>query len=595
MRACVWHYTLGAMENSPTRSAIDVGSVIADTYTIEGVIGRGGMGAVFLASHKRLPGKKVAIKMLHADMGDAETLKRFEHEAQIASRLGHPNIVAVHDFNTLPDGTPYIVLEYLEGETLGQRLRSGPIPLEQALSIVRQIGSALAAAHREGIVHRDLKPANIFLVPTEVDGRIIEIAKVLDFGISKIRGSQTVKTQESSLLGTPQYMAPEQATGQHSTVDERTDVFALGAIVYEMLCGHPAFTGASIPEVVFKVVYEQPPPLAQEAPSLPPSIALTVQQAMAKQASERFANVNAFVEALTGQSVSLVRAAVPPPDVGFAAGSHLRGKEAFAETMGSGDHGAAITGAVAQTAAPVASVRGSAPTMQSQNGAPAPAIAAPRKRSIVPKLLAAVVIAGGAAAAVFFATRGSDHRDTKTARGERFDRLDKEDRKAEIPVEVERHEPKPPASRDAGVVAIADADVVAVAKPDAGVVAAKPVVTVDKKSVSKPDIGAAKKPADEDEQDNDKDELGQLLERSEKALKQHDYRNAEQWANSVLNRSTLPRQQLRAHLQLGLIACAKADQGGAQVQLRAIGNHIVMRRKVLNACHEADLLKGLDH
>jgi len=590
MRACVWHYTLGAMENSPTRSAIDVGSVIADTYTIEGVIGRGGMGAVFVASHKRLPGKKVAIKMLHADMGDAETLKRFEHEAQIASRLGHPNIVAVHDFNSLPDGTPYIVLEYLEGETLGQRLRHGPIPLEQALSIVRQIGSALAAAHREGIVHRDLKPANIFLVPTEVDGKIIEIAKVLDFGISKIRGSQTVKTQESSLLGTPQYMAPEQATGQHSAVDERTDVFALGAIVYEMLCGHPAFTGASIPEVVFKVVYEQPPPLAQEAPMLPPSIAVTVQQAMAKQASERFANVNAFVEALTGQSVSLVRAAAPPPEVGFAAGSHMRSKEAFAQTMGSGDHAEAIGGAgsapagsaaisgIERTAAPVGAVRGSAPTMQSQSGAP------PKKSNAL-KVIAALLVVGGAAAAVFFATRSSEQRDGKTAKVERFDKLDKEDHKVEIPVEVEKHEVKPPAPPDAGVVAAAklDAGVVAAAKPDAGVVAA-----------AKPDAGVAKPPVDGDEQVRENDELGQLLERGEKAIQQHDFRNAEQWANSVLNRSTVPRQQLRAHVQLGLIACGRADQGGAQAQLRALGNHEAMRRRVISACHEADLLKGLD-
>src|SRR5690606_32082309 len=150
-----------AMQHSPARSSIDVGSVIADTYWIEALIGRGGMGAVFLASHARLPGKKVAIKLLHAEMHDPEVLARFRREAEIASRLGHPNIVAVHDFNVTPDGTPYLVLEYLHGETLAQRLAPGPLPLEQVLSIVRQVGSALAAAHREGIVHRDLKPQNI--------------------------------------------------------------------------------------------------------------------------------------------------------------------------------------------------------------------------------------------------------------------------------------------------------------------------------------------------------------------------------------------------------------------------------------------------
>ena len=244
---------------------MDVGSVIADTYTIEALLGRGGMGAVFLASHKRLPGKKVAIKMLHAEISDEETLARFKREAQIASLLGHPNIVHVEDFDVMPDGTPYLVLEYLQGETLAQRLRGGPLPTELIFSIVRQIGSALAAAHRAGVVHRDLKPQNIFLVPTELDGREFEQVKVLDFGISKMRGSQTVKTQETALLGTPQYMAPEQATGKHDSVDERTDIFALGAIVYEMVTGHPAFVGASIPEVVFKVVYEQPAPLTAPA------------------------------------------------------------------------------------------------------------------------------------------------------------------------------------------------------------------------------------------------------------------------------------------------------------------------------------------
>ncbi len=339
------------MQNSPARSGLDVGSVIADTYTIEALIGRGGMGAVFLASHNRLPGKKVAIKVLHAEMTGEEVLARFKREAEIASRLGHPNIVAVHDFNLMDDGTPYLVLEYLHGESLAQRLRQGPLAIEPALSIVRQVGSALAAAHREGIVHRDLKPQNIFLVPTEVDGRIVEIAKVLDFGISKIRGSQTVKTQDSALLGTPQYMAPEQATGQHKHVDERTDVFAFGAIVYEMLSGQPAFSGETIPEVVFKVVYEPPTPLAQLASSVPESITAAVHRAMAKQAAERFPNVGDFVEAVTGQPLAPLRTggvSIPPPDLGFAAGSRMpntnkdTGKDAFAQTMGSGDHAPAM-------------------------------------------------------------------------------------------------------------------------------------------------------------------------------------------------------------------------------------------------------------
>jgi len=330
------------MANSPARAAVDVGSVIADTYKIEALLGRGGMGAVFLASHKRLAGKHVAIKILHTEIEDTEIVARFKREAEIAARLNHPNIVGVIDYNVAPDGTPYLVLDYLEGETLAQCIARGPVPLDQVLSILRQVGSALAAAHRAGIVHRDLKPQNIFLVPTEVDGRVVEIAKVLDFGISKIRGSQTVKTQDSALLGTPQYMAPEQAMGQHANVDERTDVFALGAIVHEMLSGQPAFSGASIPEVVFKVVYEQPVPLAELAPSVSPAIAAAVARAMAKPSDERFASVTAFVEAITGQPLTLTRGQAPAP-AGAAdspsAARRVATGEAFAQTMGSGDHG----------------------------------------------------------------------------------------------------------------------------------------------------------------------------------------------------------------------------------------------------------------
>nr|HEX4317001.1 serine/threonine-protein kinase [Kofleriaceae bacterium] len=298
------------------RSSIDVGSILADTYTIEAVIGRGGMGSVFRASHARLPGKAVAIKVLHADATDAESLARFRHEAEIASRLGHPNIVQVHDFNVLADGTPYLVLEYLVGETLAARLARGPLAVDAALTIVRQVGSALQAAHREGVVHRDLKPGNIFLVPTEIDGHDGEVAKLLDFGISKIRGSTTVKTQESSLLGTPQYMAPEQASGNHAQVDERADIFAFGTIVYEMLAGRPAFAGGSLAEIVFRVVYESPQPLREVAPGVSDGLVAAIEQAMAKPIDQRFTTVSGFVAALTGLPLSNSRAplSVPPSD-----------------------------------------------------------------------------------------------------------------------------------------------------------------------------------------------------------------------------------------------------------------------------------------
>jgi serine/threonine-protein kinase len=360
------------MASSPAREPVDVGSVIADTYTIEALLGRGGMGAVFLASHKRLAGKRVAIKILHTEIEGTEVVARFKREAEIAAKLNHPNIVGVIDYNVSPAGMPYLVLDYLEGETLAARIARGPLSVDQVLSIVRQVGSALAAAHRAGIVHRDLKPQNIFLVPTEVDGRHLEIAKVLDFGISKIRGSQTVKTQDSVLLGTPQYMAPEQAIGQHANIDERTDVFALGAIVYEMLSGQAAFSGESLPAVVFKVVYEQPPPLAQEVPSVPPAIAAAVTRAMAKPPEERFATISGFVEAMTGQPLATRDLDSPAlPIEGSPSGSRrAAAREAFAQTMDSGELRDDRVNSLLATAAPGAAGRQSASTAPGATNAP---------------------------------------------------------------------------------------------------------------------------------------------------------------------------------------------------------------------------------
>ena len=347
------------MQNSSgvgARSVVDVGTVIDETYIIEAMIGRGGMGAVYLASHKRLQGKKVAIKTLHAELGGQEILARFKREADIASQLDHPNIVKVENYNVLPDGTPYIVYEYLQGESLAARIAEvGALSIDFTFSVLRQIGSALGAAHRAGVVHRDLKPQNIFLSPSEVDGRATELAKVLDFGISKIiGGTQSVKTQEQTLLGTPQYMAPEQATGQHSTVDERTDIFALGAILYEMVSGRPAFSGVTIPEVVFKVVYEEPPPLSEVAPNVADVIAMVIKKAMAKAPSDRYATVAELVEAMTGSPLSLARkprntsaapigASTPSQNLKNSSG------DAFAKTMGSGDHGASPVSASAAT------------------------------------------------------------------------------------------------------------------------------------------------------------------------------------------------------------------------------------------------------
>ena len=218
----------------------------------------------------------------------------------------------------LPSGTPYLVLEYLEGEDLAQRLARGTLPLPAALAIARQIGSALHAAHQADVVHRDLKPDNIFLVPTEIGGELVDQVKVLDFGISKIRGSQTVQTQDSVLLGTPQYMAPEQALGKNSEIDARTDVFALGAIVYEMLAGragvHGRHAGRGGVQGGLRRSSRRWPMrrrTRRRTSSRPSS------GRWRRIRTQRFADVAAFIDALTGrplQTLDRARAKNPAPE-----------------------------------------------------------------------------------------------------------------------------------------------------------------------------------------------------------------------------------------------------------------------------------------
>jgi serine/threonine protein kinase len=290
---------------SPSATAeIRIGTVLRDTYELTSLLGKGGMGSVFLARHLRLPGKQVAVKvLLHSDDLSEEQFARFRREAEIASQLGHPNIVEVLDFHSLEDGTPYMVMEHLRGESLAHRLRKGRMSMREAFSVARQMGSALQAAHRAGVVHRDLKPANVFLVPTDSEGMVTERVKLLDFGISKLMGSQTLQTQEDVLMGTPRYMAPEQAMGRNRDVDSRSDIFAFGCIVYEMLCGDSPFAGGTIAEVVYRVVHEQPESLASRMPDLPGRAVSAVDRALAKAPKDRYPDVATFIAELTGTAL----------------------------------------------------------------------------------------------------------------------------------------------------------------------------------------------------------------------------------------------------------------------------------------------------
>ena len=284
-------------------SLLAPGIVIAETYEIERQLGRGGMGEVWLAKHRRLAGKQVAVKVLHVDRElPQEALARFKREAEIAARLEHPNIVQVLDFNTLPTGQPYLVMEYLKGSSLAARARGKTLDLEQVAVIMRQVGAALQAAHRNGVVHRDLKPENIFVLPTAVGEQV----KVLDFGISKLSDSNTVKTTDSVLIGTPLYMSPEQALGQNSDVGPQSDLFSLGSICYELFTGTAPFNADNIAKVVFRIAYEKHVPLANARPDLPAHALAAVEHLLEKDRTRRTPNIERFVLELTGHALAEV-------------------------------------------------------------------------------------------------------------------------------------------------------------------------------------------------------------------------------------------------------------------------------------------------
>jgi serine/threonine protein kinase len=272
------------------------GVVIAETYEIDRQLGRGGMGEVWLARHTRLAGKWVAVKVLHVGGNvTPEALARFRREAEIAARLEHPNIVQVLDFNTLPTGEPFLVMELLKGTSLAERVKGGPLPLELVQQIVRQVGSALQTAHRAGVVHRDLKPENIFLTPTALGDQV----KVLDFGISKLADSKTLQTTDSVLIGTPLYMSPEQATGNNSEVTAQSDLFSLGSICYELLTGEAPFTAESVVKVVFRIAYQPHRPLLELRPELPKHVSDAVEHALMKERHTRTPDIDTFVQEFT--------------------------------------------------------------------------------------------------------------------------------------------------------------------------------------------------------------------------------------------------------------------------------------------------------
>ncbi|MBI4510124.1 MAG: protein kinase [Deltaproteobacteria bacterium] len=279
---------------SDTASLIHAGALLMGKYRLERLLGQGGMGSVFLAENKDI-GRKVAIKVLHANFAtDAGLLARFRQEARAAAAIGHPGIVDVLDMGTLDDGAAFIVMERLEGETLGERLTQvGRLPMGSVQAIVGQVFDALAAAHEKGIIHRDLKPDNIFLVE-----RPVAMAKLLDFGISKLQGTEDLSlTRTGAVMGTPLYMSPEQARGAKD-ISASTDLYSMGAILYHALAGKPPFLGETYNEVLAKVLIEDPPPLSEARSDLPSGLVSLVHSLLSKNPGQRPPSTRAAKSAL---------------------------------------------------------------------------------------------------------------------------------------------------------------------------------------------------------------------------------------------------------------------------------------------------------
>ena len=260
-------------------------------YEIQSLLGAGGMGEVYRGHDPRL-GRDVAVKILpHLFSEDPERLRRFEQEARAAAALSHPNILAIYDVGTTEDGISYVVSELLDGETLRQCLRRGALPTRKAVDLALQMAKGLAAAHDKGIIHRDLKPENLFLTK---DGHL----KILDFGLAKLVDSQaaspnartlTRDTTAGVMMGTVGYMPPEQVRGL--AVDQRSDIFAAGAVVYEMLSGERAFQGETAADTIEAILNRDPRPLTEASPTVPPAFERVVQRCLEKNPDERFHSV----------------------------------------------------------------------------------------------------------------------------------------------------------------------------------------------------------------------------------------------------------------------------------------------------------------
>jgi serine/threonine protein kinase len=269
---------------------------IADRYHVQELLGEGGMGSVFLATHEQLQ-RKVAIKILRKEgQMEEQAIARFKREAKATSLINHRHVISVLDFGELPDRSAFYVMEHLEGKSLADAVdREAPFTLPRALSICVQVAKGLKAAHDKGVVHRDLKPDNVFLLANQ---ELPDFVKILDFGVAKIVSDSQQLTKDGMLLGTPDYMAPEQAIGMPT--DLRVDIYALGIMLYEMITGDLPFTGQTFMEVLSQHIHNAPPLIEQRHPEIkmPSGVDEFIQKALKKRPENRFQTMEEVLDAL---------------------------------------------------------------------------------------------------------------------------------------------------------------------------------------------------------------------------------------------------------------------------------------------------------
>ncbi|MFO0670154.1 MAG: serine/threonine-protein kinase [Polyangiaceae bacterium] len=280
---------------------VTIGELIDKKYRIVRLLGEGGMGAVYEGENIRVH-NRVAIKVLHANIATNQAaVDRFEREAQAAGRIGSEHICEVFDLGDLPSGARYMVMEYLDGESMSGRVtRLGRIPPVQLAQLMMQMLEGLGAAHRAGIIHRDLKPDNVFITKTKNGG---DFVKLVDFGVSKFNqlsgDSAMSMTRTGAVIGTPYYMSPEQAKGSKD-IDHRSDLYSAGVVMFECVTGQVPFLADTFNELMFKIVLEPVPGPETIVPDLDPAFANLVKKGMAREAKDRFQSADEFMQALAG-------------------------------------------------------------------------------------------------------------------------------------------------------------------------------------------------------------------------------------------------------------------------------------------------------